>query len=173
MTFCATSEGVRTPSIQATAPARFSGPCMHEASSWTMPSAFGSPPYPTLVSSGSSSQMFTPAIKASSTSFPSAIIPKASSTDVFGPPFLKRFPLADAMTTGLALPEVTMVGPWADVCATDAAANPAAAPVFTNSRRFTFRDIARILSAIDHGPLPDGLLDQPRHLVVDAFEVPL
>ena len=37
-------EGVRTPSRAATPPARFSGPCMQHESSWTTPSAFGSPP---------------------------------------------------------------------------------------------------------------------------------
>jgi hypothetical protein len=44
MTAFATSDGVRTPSNAATAPARFFGPCMHEASSCTTPSAFGKPP---------------------------------------------------------------------------------------------------------------------------------
>ena len=37
-------EGVRTPSRAPTAPARFFGPCIHDESSCTMPSAFGKPP---------------------------------------------------------------------------------------------------------------------------------
>ena len=37
-------DGVRTPWSDATAPARFSGPCMHEASSSTTPSPLGSAP---------------------------------------------------------------------------------------------------------------------------------
>ena len=37
-------EGVRTPSIPATPPARFFGPCMQHESSCTTPSALGNPP---------------------------------------------------------------------------------------------------------------------------------
>ena len=44
ITALATSDGVRTPSRQATAPARFFGPCMQDESSWTTPSALGMPP---------------------------------------------------------------------------------------------------------------------------------
>ena len=40
----ASIEGVRTPSMEATAPARRFGPCMQEASSCTTPSALGRPP---------------------------------------------------------------------------------------------------------------------------------
>ena len=40
-------------------------------------------------------------MSASSTSFPSVIIPNAISTPVRVPPFLYRWPLADAITTGL------------------------------------------------------------------------
>src|ERR1035438_2828284 len=43
---------------------------MQLASSSTTPSSLGRPPYPTLVSRGSSSTIFTPAIKASSVSLP-------------------------------------------------------------------------------------------------------
>ena len=57
-------------SSDATDPARFVGPCITLASSWTMPSALGSPPSPTDWSSGSSSWMFAAAIAASSGSAP-------------------------------------------------------------------------------------------------------
>ena len=67
----ATSLGVLIPSSAATAPARRVGPCMQEASSWTTPSSFGSPPYPTELSAGSSSWILTPSTAASSVSVPS------------------------------------------------------------------------------------------------------
>src|SRR6478609_3813099 len=56
--------------MEATDPARRVGPCMTEASNSTTPSSFVNPPYPTLLSSGSNSLMFTPAIAASSVSAP-------------------------------------------------------------------------------------------------------
>ena len=46
------------PSIAATEPALYVAPSITDASSWTTPSSFGSPPYPTLVSVGSTSMMF-------------------------------------------------------------------------------------------------------------------
>jgi hypothetical protein len=58
--------------------------------------------------------MFTPAMRASRTSLPSVIMAKAFSTQVTVPPFLNRWPLPEAMTTGFAGPRVMMVGPcWA------------------------------------------------------------
>src|SRR3989304_550364 len=69
-THLATSLGVLIPSSAATAPARRVGPCMHDASSWTTPSSLGRPPYPTDVSSGSNSWIFTPSIPASRVSTP-------------------------------------------------------------------------------------------------------
>src|SRR5690606_15905019 len=158
-TFWATSEGVRTPSSAATAPALRRGPCMHEASSCTTPSAFGRPPYPTLVSSGSSSTMFTPAITASSTSAPSVIIRNARSTAVSLPPFRNWCPFAEATTTGLAARTCTAgarpsaksgLGPARPA---DAAA-PATALVTRNSRRVS-------LSLIDAVPPPWMIANQP------------
>ncbi len=153
MTALATSDGVRTPSRQATAPARFFGPCMHEESSWTTPSAFGMPPNPTLVSVGSSSQRLTPAMRASRTSDPPVIMVKAFATPVMSPPFLYTFPLLEATTTGVTVFFTIIVGAWAGggawaaTALTEAAATTAAAPDSTNSRRFTF--FAMRLSSVD------------------------
>src|ERR1035438_7660640 len=58
------------PRSAPTAPPRRVGPSRQLASSSTTPSSLGSPPYPTLVSRGSSSTIFTPAITASSVSLP-------------------------------------------------------------------------------------------------------
>src|SRR6202795_350543 len=129
MTALATSEGVRTPSISATPPARFLGPCTQQESSCTTPSAFGRPPYPTLSSSGSSSTMLTPAMSASSTSEPPVIIANAVSRQVFVPPFLNLLPLLEEMTTGLTLFGVIIVGACANNVPGTAAAAAAAAPV--------------------------------------------
>src|SRR5437773_3141891 len=90
----ATTEGVWIPSSAPTAPARLVGPCMHDASSCTTPSAFGSPPYPTESSFGSSSSIFTPSIAASSVSAPCITRSNAFCT--------ARSPLALATTTGFA-----------------------------------------------------------------------
>ena len=77
---------------EPTAPALRVGPCIKEASSSTTPSSFGRPPYPTELSFGSSSTMFTPATTASSVSLPAfsicmaraqAIIPFALATTMF------------------------------------------------------------------------------------------
>ena len=83
---------------------------MQHESSCTTPSALGSPPYPTLVSSGSSSHRFTPAMTASSTSEPPVISRNAFSTPVTSPPFLNRLPFADDTTTGLTDLRATIVG---------------------------------------------------------------
>ena len=107
----ATRDGVRTPSSAATPPARFFGPCMQQESSCTTPSAFGNPPYPTESSCGSSSTMFTPSIRASSTSPPCVIIRNAFSTHVWVPPFLKKNPLGEAITNGFAFRDTT-AGAW-------------------------------------------------------------
>jgi hypothetical protein len=80
ITATATRDGVRTPSSAATAPAPRVGPCITDASSCTTPAAFGSPPYPTLVSAGSSSTMFTPRTTASSVSPPPCSTRTASAT---------------------------------------------------------------------------------------------
>src|SRR6476659_2101990 len=84
--------------------------------------------------------MLTPAIRASRTSLPAVIIAKAVSTQVLVPPFLKRCPLAEEITTGLTRLGVIIVGVWAEV-RTWAAARPAAVPVSTNSRRLILRAI--------------------------------
>src|SRR4029077_9067379 len=110
MTALATSEGVRTPSIAATAPARFFGPCMQEASSCTTPSAFGRPLQPTPVWFGSSSTIETPATSASRTSAPSVIILNALATQVMPASSFDRLPLLDATTHGLTLFGVIIVG---------------------------------------------------------------
>src|SRR5690348_10909751 len=89
----ATSEGVLIPSSAPTAPARLVGPCMHDASSCTTPSAFGSPPYATESSFGSSSWIFTPSMAASSVSAPCISMSNAFWT--------ARSPLALATATGL------------------------------------------------------------------------
>src|SRR5688572_28806500 len=155
MTARATRDGVRTPSSEAPPPARFGGPCMQHESSWTMPSAFGSPPYPTLVSSGSSSQRFTPAMTASSTSVPFVIIWNATATPVDGPPFLKRLPFADATTTGRLA--VCSAGACAKSSAAPAATAAAEAPEATNSRR-----VNRLVMSISIGNFePRTANDEP------------
>src|SRR3989441_12203605 len=90
----ATSEGVLIPSSAPTAPARLVGPCMHDASSCTTPSALGNPPYPTESSLGSSSWIFTPSITASSVSAPCSSMSNAFCT--------ARSPLALETATGFA-----------------------------------------------------------------------
>src|SRR5574341_720068 len=97
-TSLATSEGVLMFSSAPTAPARFVGPCMQEASSCTTPAALGSPPYPTESSFGSSSWIFTPSTAASSGSAPCRIRSNACCT--------ARRPLPLEMRTGLAAQRV-------------------------------------------------------------------
>ena len=87
------------------------------------------------VSVGSSSGMLTPATRASSTSAPSTIIPNAFSTALCGPPFVKRMPLVSEITTGDTDCGVYTMGAPSRVRGT-APATPAAAAVFTKSRRF-------------------------------------
>src|SRR4029450_5965483 len=99
------------------------------------------------VSSGSSSGMFTPAISASSTSFPSVMSRNARSTAHSDPPFLNWMPLASEMTSGRTAlriiasgaacrPAELAIEPGA------AAASPTPAVVRTKSRRLiVFRAI--------------------------------
>src|SRR5947209_20049438 len=83
--------------------------------------------------------MFTPATRASSTSQPPVIIENAFSTQVCAPPFLNLLPFDDEITTGFTLFGVIIVGAWPNNgLDADAAATPAAAVVFTKSRRFSF-----------------------------------
>src|SRR6185436_18366734 len=91
--------------------------------------------------------MFTPATSASSTSSPRVMRPKASSTQVRGPPFLYLKPLAEEMTTGFT--EVMTAGacPKAAPPPAPAARSPAV-PVFTKSRRLTLWGIG-LLSMAD------------------------
>src|SRR3954468_8937466 len=92
--------------------------------------------------------MLTPATRASRTSAPPVIIAKAVSTQVFAPPFLNLWPLLEATTTGLTLFGVIMVGPCPKTAVgTAAAAAPAAAVVWTNSRRFIFFTPASITNS--------------------------
>src|SRR5690348_9004512 len=71
---------------------------MQLASSSTTPSSFGSPPYPTLLSRGSSSTMFTPAITASRVSPPPFITSTALLHALIPPLF--RLALATAISRG-------------------------------------------------------------------------
>src|SRR6478672_5622555 len=103
MTACATFEGVRTPSSEATPPARLFGPCMQHESSCTTPSAFGRPPYPTLESRGSNSTILTPETTASNPSDPAVIMLKAFCAAVTSPPFLNWLPFAEQITTGFTV----------------------------------------------------------------------
>src|SRR4030095_2884400 len=171
----ATSEGVRTPSSAATPPARFFGPCMQQESSWTTPSAFGRPPQPSLVSSGSNSTILTPAISASSTSSPLTIFAKAISTPVLSPPFLNLLPLAEAITMGRLLPGVIMLGAWPNARGAAAAARPTAVPVLTNSRRFTLGDmdtpsnaVQRVNGVIADDPVPVAVSAIKNHQFLSA-----
>src|SRR5438477_13089505 len=96
--------------MPATAPARFFGPCMHDASSCTTPSAFGSQLQPTPVWFGSSSTIDTPATSASSTSAPAVIILTAFATHVTPSASFDRLPFDEATTHGLTLVRVIIVG---------------------------------------------------------------
>src|SRR5438445_4573193 len=87
--------------------------------------------------------MLTPAISASSTSPPRVMRPKASSTQVRGPPLRYLCPLADEITTGLT--DVITAGACEKADAAPAATTPAA-PEATNSRRLTLCAIT-LLSA--------------------------
>src|SRR5438093_10613412 len=139
--------------IAATAPARFFGPCMHDASSCTTPSAFGRPLQPTPVWPGSSSTIVTPATSASSTSAPSVIILNALATHVTPSASFDRLPLDEATTHGLTLFGVMITGPWPEPVegwpnngfVAAAAAMPAAAVVRTKSRRFSLLLINALL----------------------------
>src|SRR6478672_4662998 len=82
--------------------------------------------------------MFTPATRASSTSDPWTIIPNAFWTPVTSPPFLKTLPLAEEMTTGLALFGAITAGACPSRARGAAAVSPAAAPARMKSRRFSF-----------------------------------
>ena len=96
MTMRATLEGVLILRRAPTAPPRREGPCMQLESSSTTPSSFGNPPYPTLLSRGSSSTMLTPAMTASSVSPPAFMISMALAQQLT-PPLLR---LALETTTG-------------------------------------------------------------------------
>jgi len=99
-----------------------------------------------------------PAISASRTSAPSlVIIPNACWTHVTGPPFLKRLPLADETTTGFTVRGAITAGAWPKTTCGEVAATAAAAPVLTNSRRFTLGLMAH-LSETCRIPLLDDLL---------------
>jgi hypothetical protein len=80
--------------------------------------------------------MLTPAISASSTSVPPVSAANAVSTQVLVPPFLKKLPFAEAMTSGFAVRVFTAGAAWPLAVEGTAAAATPAAPVFlTNSRR--------------------------------------
>ena len=66
-------------------------------------------------------------MSASSTSVPLVRSRKACSTHVEGPPFLKRLPLADEITSGLTLFGVITVGAWPNSAAGCIAPSPATA----------------------------------------------
>src|SRR4051794_41880296 len=108
--------------------------------------------------------MLTPATRASRTSAPPVIIAKAVSTHVFAPPFLNLLPLFDATTTGLTLFGVIIVGAWPNsAVGIAAAAAPAAAGGWTNSRRANFFSprpplpITQLTNyPIKHWPPPNG-----------------
>src|SRR4026208_2209730 len=82
--------------------------------------------------------MLTPAMRESSTSEPLVIIVNALWTAVVLPPFLKRLPLADAITRGLTALCVRIVGKPEACLLVAARVRPATAPVRMKSRRFIF-----------------------------------
>src|SRR4051812_31825953 len=85
--------------------------------------------------------MFTPAISASSTSAPAAIILNALATQVRPSPSFHWLPLPEATTTGLTAPFVSTCAKAGDVteATVDAAKAPAAAAAVTTSRRLGVR----------------------------------
>ena len=86
--------------------------------------------------------MFTPAIRASSTSSPSTIPRNARSTALSGPPLVKRMPLVSEITTGETDCGVYTTGAPSRGRGT-APATLAAAAVLTKSRRFIFGNPAK------------------------------
>ena len=86
--------------------------------------------------------MLTPAITASSTSAPRVISANAVSMQVLSPPFLKLWPLPEAITTGLTRFLVIIVGACPKAGPAAAAASPAVL-VTTNSRREIPSDMDR------------------------------
>src|ERR1044071_6993639 len=82
--------------------------------------------------------MLTPAITASSTSEPPVIIVNAFCTPVTVPPFLKRLPLADEITSGLTALCVRIVGKPQAWFLLAARVSPATALVRMKSRRLIF-----------------------------------
>ena len=89
--------------------------------------------------------MLTPAISASRTSVPFVIMSKAVSTQVFGPPFLKRCPLPEATTTGRDALCVIIVGlpPASGLAA--AARRPAPVAAVMKSRLLMLSAMNRLL----------------------------
>src|SRR4029077_1630087 len=176
------------PSIAATAPARLVGPCMQEASSWTTPSSFGRPPYPTELSLGSSSWIFTPSMAASSVSVPRSTSSRARPTP--------RRPLAELTAAARAVRRRKTAGaPIAaprEVSPSEAAAAPAAPrnPRRVNGRsmpaplvRATVRDLGRAHGDVNlprvwavrtFGPLtPPIPLEPPGARAPSSIENPL
>src|SRR5690349_17494109 len=82
--------------------------------------------------------MFTPAMTASSTSDPPVIIVNALWTAVIVPPFLKRLPFAEEITSGLTALCVRIVGKPAAWFFVAAIVRPATALLRMKSRRFIF-----------------------------------
>src|ERR1700724_465350 len=82
--------------------------------------------------------MLTPAISASSTSDPWAIMVQAFCTQVTSPPFLNLLPLAEEITTGLAAGDAITAGAVPNNRPGAAARRPAPAPAMRKSRRFSF-----------------------------------
>src|SRR5260370_15622586 len=112
---------------------------MHRASSPPPPSPFGRPPYPTLVSRGSSSTIFTPAITASSVS---------------PPPLINSMALAQQLTpplNALALDTTTGFG---GACATACCAMGSAATPNITAR------LLRLMSFMT-ALLPPGTAQRP------------
>src|SRR4051794_29272855 len=109
--------------------------------------------------------MLTPATTASSTSAPDAIIWKAVSPAVFDPPFLKKLPFADEMTTGCGPPLLTAAAWPKTVVDATAPATPAPTLLRTNSRRsIRFVMVGRMIMgpAADDNDAPDPGNDSVR-----------
>src|SRR5262245_32733854 len=98
--------------------------------------------------------MATPATRASSTSDPLIIISKAFATHVWPFSFFDRLPFDAAMTTGLMLLGVIIVGAWPKSGFVVAATTPAAVVVCTNSRRLILRRICSSVFFVNQPYLP-------------------
>src|SRR5437867_566816 len=145
MTRRATLEGFLINFRAPTAPQRQVSPSITLASSSTSPSSLGRPPYPTLVSCGSSSTILTPAMTASR-----GLPPPFRISIAFAVAFI---PFALDITTGTEAAAFSTVS-----VPSTPPARPAAEVILRNSRRLILNCIWT--SPVDCWPLTERFRDR-------------